>query len=510
MVKVSLIVYANGLNMIGVRSLSAFLKSKGYNTQIIYMLSPYYKYHDVFSDNLYEQVMDACRDSDLIGFSVTSNFHLEAVRATRKLKKLNKPVVWGGIHPTLFPEGCIKEVDIISRGESEDSLCELAEAVSAGRDYSSISNLWVRSSDKAGSEIINRNPLRPFIGDLDKIPFCDLDFTSHLAVDEGHLRPITHELMKRYMISGNTWSGRFDYYISTSRGCPYHCTYCCNNGLQQLYGGVHIRRRGAENVIKELEEVLKRYPFINYIFLSDEEIFVQPLSFIKKFGELFKSRIGLPLKIEFTPSSFNEEKFKMFIDAGMVECHMGVQSGCEETNRNIYERNIKTSHIQNILKILKFYSRALKKCWIHFIVFNALESEASTKQTLRFIADMDTFFDLRFFPIIYYPGTALYEKVKNAGIIDEENYIYYLANSGFDELKEIFRSDYYTFCFMLLYRLKKKMHLSLGASRMLYRIFVNPLFGLIFKYRISTKYLAGFYLLLHSLFRLVKRVMHKT
>ena len=88
MAKVTLIVYTSWLNVVGVRSLSSYLKSKGHNARIIFMLAPVNKYHDIFSDMLYGEVIDACRDSDLLGISITSNFHVEAIRATNILKKL--------------------------------------------------------------------------------------------------------------------------------------------------------------------------------------------------------------------------------------------------------------------------------------------------------------------------------------------------------------------------------------------------------------------------------------
>src|SRR3989338_4228767 len=493
MAKVSLIFYTYQINTVGITSLSGFLKNKGHQVQIIYMLAPYDRFLDIFSDALYAQVLEACKDSDLIGLSVTSNYHLEAVKATKILKKLNKPIVWGGVHPTLFPEGCIKEVDIISRGESEEALFELVECISQKKDYSDIKNLWVCLNDTDANKVIKRNPLRPLFESLDNLPYPDIDFQSHLIAEGGNLKSITPELMRKYMTSGNTWEGRIDYYVATSRGCPYRCAYCCNNGLQNLYGVVRSRRKSPENVVREIDRVLKIHPFINYIFLSDEDLFAQPLDFIKQFTELYKSKIKLPFKIEFTPSAFNEEKFKLLVDAGAVECLIGVQTACDKTNKEMYERNIRVDRVCQVLNIIKSYKDRIKVCHVHLIVCNEMEPESSTRETLDFVNRIDHFFNIRFFPLVHFPGTALYERAKKAGIVKEDSYLLYLANAGLNQIEEIHRADYYTVCFMIIYLLKRS-HSLRRFHKIFYAICTNRLVSSIGRNKIFTKFLIAMYL----------------
>lgn len=493
MANVALIVYSYQLNVIGVRSLCAYLKSKGHKARIFFMLTQADTFKDIYSEKEYDQVLDRCRGVDIVGLSITSNFHAEAVRLTKKLKNIGKPVVWGGIHPTLFPEECMKEVDIISQGESEEALLELVEAVEFGRDISRIQNLWVRT---ANGEII-RNPARPLIHDLDTIPYCDIDYEDHFALDEGELKPITPDLMKKHMRSYNSWGGRIDYYISTSRGCPHHCTYCCNDGLQELYGtGGFIRKRSAANVIRELEEVIRRYPFINYTFLTDEELLVQKMDFIVEFCRLYKEKIKLPLKGEFSPASFKEDKFKILLDAGMAECHLGIESGSDVTNNAIYKRG---SHIERIHRILAFImqnSSRLKVCYLHLIVHNPMEKKESTKDTFLFVASIDNFFDVTFFPLVFFPGTTLYKMALEAGHVKQMSYADTLANASWSELGEVYRADYFTIMTFMLYHIKRKFKLSRGVSMMFYHLFSNPLLSALLSFRPFTRVIIGFYVLL--------------
>ena len=55
-----------------------------------------------------------------------------AIQITQFLKKKLKkeiPIVWGGIHPTLFPQDCIKYVNIVCVGDGEDAVLDLAKAI---------------------------------------------------------------------------------------------------------------------------------------------------------------------------------------------------------------------------------------------------------------------------------------------------------------------------------------------------------------------------------------------
>ncbi len=480
MAKVSILAYCNEMTLIGVRSLSSYIRSKGHECQIIYMIAPYDEYYNLFSDELYNRVIESCKDSDLIGMSVTSGFALEAQVATKKLRELGKPIIWGGMHPTLMPEECLKSVEIIALGEAEETLYDLLIAVSEGRDYSNIQGLWTRLKDENGVEKITRNEPCELVSDLDLLPMPDIDYEKHLVVEDDDLLQVTPENLKKHMMSGNSTRDRIDYYVHTSRGCPYVCTFCCYSGLEKLYNGRPIRKRTPENVISELEIVLERYPFFNFIFLSDEEIFVQSEEYLEEFAKLYKEKIGLPLKAEFNPQSFSEKKFKYLVEAGVVEAHIGVQSGSDTTNKDIYARNLKVQKIYETLDQILKYKESFEVFYVHILISNELETDQSRKETLEFVANVDPFFMLTYFPVVYFPGTVMYEMAKEKGLISDEGYMDYLANTGWDRVKELHRADFYTMGILWICRLKNRLGLSIIITRWLNRMLISPLFEIIF------------------------------
>jgi anaerobic magnesium-protoporphyrin IX monomethyl ester cyclase len=468
-----LFVFCNQLNMIGVRYISSYLKLKGIDVRIIYMISQADSFENIFSDKLYEQLSAFCKGSDLIGMSLTTNYLPEARRFSLKLKdQLNIPIVWGGVHPTLEIEECLEYADYVIRGEGEESSYELIATLVNNGDISSINNLAYKKDDK-----IIRNPLRP-LKNLDDLPIPDIDFTSHYLIDENELKQISPDLMKKHMFTFSN-KKRITYNISTTRGCPHSCTYCVNYAYRELFGAKgYVRKRTLENIMEELTTVLKKFPFIEYIALSDETFFIQKMDIIKSFSEVYKQKINLPLKIEFSPQTFNEEKLVYMLQAGAVELHMGVESGCDDTNYNIYNRNFPVNKIKSIMNLINKYIDSLEVVHIHILICNPFEKLQNTKETFRFIVDVPNNFHIRFFPLVLFPGTKLLSMAYESGLIkNKEKDVYLKTWNTIDSLET---ADYYTVCMIYLDKIKQKFKIGKTNSLMFYYFMSIPLIRMVF------------------------------
>src|SRR4030042_4021033 len=101
---------------------------------------------------------------------------------------------------------------------------------------------------KRDGQIIKNEP-RDLIQDLDSLPFPDKDLYAKEYTD---------------------FKG--EYTIITSRGCPFSCTYCCNNFLRKLYQGkgTYKRYRSPENVIAELKFAKEKYKMKGVLFFDEE------------------------------------------------------------------------------------------------------------------------------------------------------------------------------------------------------------------------------------------------
>ncbi|MEK7812894.1 MAG: cobalamin B12-binding domain-containing protein, partial [Candidatus Desantisbacteria bacterium] len=95
---------------LGIRSLHAFLKSKGSDVHLIFFKHSYFNNAHAPTETELMQLIDVLKKSqtNLVGISVSCSAYLETAKViTRAIKEaLNIPVLWGGVHATVDPEGC--------------------------------------------------------------------------------------------------------------------------------------------------------------------------------------------------------------------------------------------------------------------------------------------------------------------------------------------------------------------------------------------------------------------
>ena len=170
------------------------------------------------------------------------------------------PFLVGGIHPTICPEECLEYADMAASARGKRP-CWSLRALSKQGAALRTSITWCLRMD---AEII-KNPLRPLIDDLDRIPFPE-HLPAHSHVFHGDkIHAMDMKLFRQY----TRYDGKA-YNMITSRGCPFSCAYCCNSFLSRLYGTKKIRKRSPGNVIAELCAVIKQFPDIILVNIHDD------------------------------------------------------------------------------------------------------------------------------------------------------------------------------------------------------------------------------------------------
>jgi radical SAM superfamily enzyme YgiQ (UPF0313 family) len=351
---------------------------------------------------------------DLIGFSLTSMFRRTAGMPTSRIRERMPgiPIVWGGIGPTVEPEECIREAGMICLGEGEEALVELLECLAAGQDPSSIQNLWLHRDGE-----IRKNPPRPLRRDLDGLPFPDMEPDDKYAIARNSLVR-NDPAVSNY---GNVYD------IMTARGCPYHCSFCCEDILQNLYHGERfLRRRSPENVLEELRAAKKRWNPWRVNFW--DEIFVLDEKWLREFAPRYAEEIGIPYWCYVHPNTCRESMLRLLKDSGVLEVRMGVQSGSERVNRDVFNRPTKNDEIVRACERLREMEIPYS---IDLISDNPFETEEDRRETLELLLRLprpmtigsDTIGLLSFYP--NYPIT---KRLKEEGVdpaVDEKTYRFY-------------------------------------------------------------------------------------
>ena len=309
----------------GIRTISSVLKTAGHSSRLLFLASDSPEY----SPDVLEQLKHQVNSADLIGISCLSRGAQRAHQVSAFIRSFGKPVVWGGLHATLNPAECAASADMVCRGEGEETILELAEALEEGRDWRRLRNL----AYLAGGSVA-LNPLRPPIGNLDHLPFPDFERDDEFHVIRNRLdrapRPPQGLPVAQALSIG-------------SRGCAFHCTYCCNRELKDLYAGngKYIRKMSPARYVEQIAALHRRH-FRNAsdFFLLDEDFFMRTLPELREFAALYRERVGIPFECMGSPPRITEEKLACLADAGLWRVRLGIESGSERTKLKVYDRAI--------------------------------------------------------------------------------------------------------------------------------------------------------------------------
>lgn len=425
--KVTLISLHAEILSIGIRSLSACLKKAGHEVKLIFLIQEGWRgrkgadlFRPKYSEEVLSEVCRVCQNSDLVGLSFLTNYFFNAVSLTNRLKEeVGVSIIWGGIHPTVKSEECLDYVDIVCIGEGEEALVELVNKMDAGNDYYDTRNFWFRE----GKRII-KNDVRPLIQDLDTIPFADSELYGHFVENDGNLVRLDNTILPKFNIFKHAYATEgIAFPIMTSRGCPFHCTYCCNNFLRKMYPAQrYLRRRSPENVLRELDEVTNKNDDIGFIIFADDDFAAQGSQDLRKFLEEYKRKIGLPFSCSVSPATISEEKMRYLIDAGIYGLQMGIQTGSARMQK-LYKRNISIQQSEKAVEIVeKFRSKMPlnQRVRYHFILDNPYETTEDKIQTLEFLLKIPNRRDVSCFSLVLFPGTEIYQQAKDDGLITDE------------------------------------------------------------------------------------------
>jgi len=437
--KVALVSTYASPDAIGLRFISSFLKAAGHQVKMIFMtVKRSESAQRSYPAEVIEQVVEKLRDVDLIGVGLMTNTYYQACELTAAIKAagIAAPVVWGGVHPTVAPDSCIDHADAVCVGEGEHPLLDVANALQDGRDYTETPNLWIRRDGR-----VVRNEVRRLFEDLDQLPFPDYDLSDeHYLLHKGRLVPAEPKKMRGCLVR---------YRLLTTRGCPYACAFCCNSTWLKVYKGKGswVRKRSIGNVIDELEEMKQRFDTIDSVSIVDDTFFVRSEEEFEEFAELYKQRIGLPFEINTHPATINRRKIEILHDCGCGMVKMGIQSGSQRTNYEIFNRRVPNDVIVNAMNILSEFPRLKKE--YHYIVSNPFEPEEDMVETLHFTAEHHPAASRALiFPLALFPGSRLHQRAKEEGKLeDEQREIYERVYTG----KAKRRFDRLGYLTMLLY-----------------------------------------------------------
>lgn len=411
----------------GIAYLSSYLKKKGHQVTICHLLD------DDITVCL-KSIAEA--GPDLLAFNAfTHNFDSVRSLIAAAKKDFDIPVILGGVHATIDPEGAIKnsDTDMICLGEGELALSELCDRIQKGSDYLDVKSLWLKDGDK-----IIRNPARPLIEDLDSIPFPDREI---FRLDE--------------MVQAKM--GSID--VLATRGCPYDCSYCCNHQYKKLYKGQkYVRFRSVSNVIDEIQSVIansKDNVYTHVVLIDDT--FGLNKTWLREFCNEYKQRISVPWRANSHANILKDYSIvKALKDSGCEMLAIAIESGDRDLRYQVLNKKVTD-------EVLEAAFKNCHEAGIELLSYNMVGLPFETKEkalkTIKFNARLVKKTRLMHVSILQpYINTNVYDLCLEHGMLSKDTTsTSFFGNSvitqeGFTKDDTLFFYKYF-YLFVKIYRL---------------------------------------------------------
>ena len=374
--------------------LGTILKNKGYKVKI-------------FLEEWAPINENAIKEADVVMIStITPTANRAYKLADYYKKKYKKLIIMGGPHVSFLPEEALLHADFVIRGEGEKALLKLIENIERGsNDLSSIPNLSYKKDGK-----FYHNPLDENFVDLDSLPIPDFTLVEGYNPDSLKIYP-----------------------ISTSRGCPYNCTFCA---VVSMFGRKY-RFRSEDLVIEEIKNLKK----VEHIFFYDDNFAAdkeRAKILLEKMIKInFKGTWSTQVRIDIYK---DEELLKLMQKSNCSTLYIGFESINPETLK-LYKKGITPAQIEEGIKILHKYNIRVHGM---FVIGADTDTRESILATLDFSKKMKID-SVQFLILTPVPGSRIFQEFLNEGRIftttweyyDGHHVVFYPQNMSPFELQEL-------------------------------------------------------------------------
>ncbi len=281
--------------------------------------------------------------STVIGPMLASG--LDLAQLVRK-QRPDIPIIWGGIHPTLVPEGTLKHklVDAICIGDGEITFVKMVEALRYGRKLHDIPGIGFKEK---GNLIFT--PPEKELFDLNLLP----PLPYHLVdINLFRIRNKT-----RYNFFG--LKGDLIVSLETSRGCPFICSYCVNAAKREKY-----RKMRPGKVIQSLQDIVNLG--VRSIAITDDNFFADKKWAAEVLKSIANKDLGLEMYISARSDylgSIDDSDFELMKNAGVSMFTIGTESGSNKTLKRINKKETIEHSFAANRRLAKYGMYA----WFHFI-----------------------------------------------------------------------------------------------------------------------------------------------
>jgi len=314
------------------------------------------------------------------------NFDKLTIEALRK--ETPAKIVIFGPHSTAIGEQLMMEnpnIDMAVKGEYDYTLSEIMQNQSNPEKVKGI-------AFRDGGRIVTTEP-RPLITDIDSLPMP----ARHLYEIHGYEEPMYR---------------RPNFLISTSRGCPYGCSFCVWPAT--IHGNM-FRFRSAKNVVDEIELLVERYG-AKSINIDDDTFTVRKDRVIEICDEILRRKLDITW---YCYSRTNIDDIELYEKMAMSGCEI-VRFGVESSSNSALKNVEKKLTVEQIRKGFHIAERAGIKTMGTFTFGLPGETKDDILNTIELSKKLNPFV-VQYSFIVPFPGTKLYDQGKANGWFRDED-----------------------------------------------------------------------------------------
>jgi magnesium-protoporphyrin IX monomethyl ester (oxidative) cyclase len=326
----------------------------------------------------------------MVGINCLTAYYYEVIQLSRALKEKGIPCVIGGSHPTVLPYQTLVNsgADYVLCGEAETALPGLIEHHFVF-DNNRIRGVYSRENLRGDHEDIQKAEV---VENLDEIPFPDWE----------QMDPRTYPKAPHGAIVKNFPIGS----ITTTRGCPYGCTFCASPKLYDR----RIRYRSPANVVEEIEYLVKRFG-VREIHFEDDNLTLRR-DHIEAICYLILER---DLKISWAcPNGVRADQ----VDENLL--HLMKKSGCyylafgvESADPTILRKANKGETLEQMTRAIEGAHRMGISCQGTFVFALPGETQETIRRTINF-AKKSKLARAQFLILDVLPGSELWDTLRGS------------------------------------------------------------------------------------------------
>ena len=351
---------------------------------------------------------------DIVGITYVTHSVRHAVKNAREIKDtLGCPVIAGGPHVSTLPTVLEEPFDIGVIGEGEETFAELMELYQAEDGFAPASLAKIKGlSYRDADGVLQRTEPRPFIQDLDRVPYPDRD-----------------RMFAKWTDPQEEWQ------IMTSRGCPYDCSFC---SVIVQWGQVY-RCHSEEYVVGEIELIRRKYrPKTINMF---DDLFTVQRKRVLRIMEMIRER-DLHKGVEFTcfvrSNLIDDELMEVFAKTNFKVLNVGFESGSDRVMQIFNKQSASQENHLRTVELARKYGLLFNSC---FILGAPGETREDIMQSFEFVRKhSDVFYKIIFTPLMVFPGTQIWEDARRIGVSETNMDGVALEERDFDDGMDFLRN----------------------------------------------------------------------